>query len=112
MLKDNTQQIYRNRDYLPDILEIHRLALLENDLVLVIEVNKSYLKPSIAVAIGQFAEEYKLIMANGVLGGIDCLDDVYNTRHTRNSVEDYPVADNCRQQNWCHVVHIQSIPSA
>jgi hypothetical protein len=95
MLKDDAHQVYRNGNYLPDVFEIHRLALLENDLVLVFEVNEANFKPGISVAIGQFTEEYELVVANGVLWSVDGLDDVYNARHPSDTVEDYPVTDDC-----------------
>ena len=105
MPKDDTHQVYRNRDCLPDVLEIHRLTLLENGFVLVFEVNKANFKPGIAMAIGKLTEEYELVVANGVSWGVDGLNNVYNTRHTRDTVEDYPVADDCRQENWRYLFH-------
>lgn len=105
MMEAHAHQIYCNRDYLLNVFEIHRLALLKNDPVLVRYIDKPYFNSSVAVAIGQLAEEYKLVVTNGVFRSVDCLNDVYDTRHSRYSVEDYPVADDCRQQNRSYLVH-------
>jgi len=109
MLKDDAHQVYRNRNYLPDVFEIDRLALLENNLVLVFEVNETNFKPGVTMTICHLTEEYEMVVANGVFGSVDGLDNVYNAGHSGDSVENYPVANDCRQQNWRHLFHIQSI---
>jgi molybdate-binding protein len=81
MLKDDAHQVYRNRNYLLNVFEIHRLALLENDPVLVRYIDKPYFNPSVAVAIGHFAKEQELVVANGVFRGVDGLNDVDDARH-------------------------------
>ncbi len=93
MLKNHAHQVYRDGYYLPDVLEIHGLALLEDDLVLVFNIDEPNFKPGNAVAIGHFAKEYELVVANGVLGGVDGLNYIYDARHSRQPVENYPVAD-------------------
>ena len=40
MLKYDSQEVYRNCYYLPDIFKIDRLALLKDGLVLVFKVNQ------------------------------------------------------------------------
>jgi hypothetical protein len=93
MLKNHAHQVYRNGYDLPDVLEIHGLALLEDDLVLVINIDEPNFKIGNAVAIGHFAKEYKLVVANGVLGGVDGLNYIYDAGHSRQPVENYSVAD-------------------
>ena len=105
MLKNHPHQVYRDGYYLPYVLEIHGLALLEDDLVLVFHVNEPNFKPGNAVAIGHLAKKQELVVAHGIFLGVDGLNDVYDARHPRDSVEDYPVADDCREQNWCNLVH-------
>jgi hypothetical protein len=94
MLKDHAHQVYRDGHYLPDILEIHGLALLEDDLVLVINIDKPNFKPGNAVAVGHLAKEYELVVANGILGGVDGLNYIYDAGHSRYAVKNHPVADN------------------
>jgi hypothetical protein len=93
VLKDDAHQVYRDGHYLPYVLEIHGLALLEDDLVLVINIDEPNFKLGNAVAIGHFAKEYKLVVANRVLGSVDGLNNVYDAGHSRQPVENYPVAD-------------------
>ncbi len=94
MLKNHTHQVNRNCNYLPDVFEINLAGLLENNLVLIFEVDKPDVHLRLAVAVCQLAEEYELVVANGVFRGVDGLNYVYDTRHTRYSVEDNPVTDN------------------
>jgi len=94
MLKNHAHQVYGDGYDLADILEIHGLALLENNLVLVINIDKPNFKAGDAVAVGHLAKEYELVVANGILGGIDGLKNVYDAGHSRQPVENYPVADN------------------
>jgi hypothetical protein len=94
VLEYHPHQVYRDSYDLPDVLEIHGLALLEDNLVLVINIDEPNFKPGNAVAIGHFAKEYELVVTNGVLGGVDCLNNVYDAGHSRQPVENYPVADN------------------
>ena len=81
MLKNDAHQVYGDCNYLPDVFEIHGLGLLENDLVLVVEVNKAYFNFRAAMAIGHLAKEYKLVVADGVSGGVNGLNNVYDARH-------------------------------
>jgi hypothetical protein len=111
MLEDHAHQVYRDGYNLADILEIHGLALLEDNLVLVFNIDEPNFKPGDAVAIGHFAKEYELVVANGVLGSVDGLNNVYDAGHSRQPVENYPVADNRGEQNWRYMVHFESIPS-
>lgn len=109
VLKNHAHQVYGDGYNLPDVLEIHGLALLEDNLVLVINIDKPNFKPGDAVAVGHLAKEYELVVANGVLGSIDGLNNVYDARHSRQPVENYPVADNRGEQNWRYMVHFESI---
>jgi hypothetical protein len=93
MLKNHTHQVYCDGYDLPDVLEIHGLALLEDDLVLVINIDEPNFKPGNTVAIGHFAKEYELVVTNWVLGSVDGLNYIYDARHSRQPVENYPVAD-------------------
>ena len=94
MLKDDAHQVYRDGNYLADILEIDGLALLEDDLVLVFDIDETDFEAGDAVAVGHLAEEYELVMAYWKLGGVDCLDNVYDAGHSGYAVEDYTVAYN------------------
>jgi hypothetical protein len=94
MLKNHAHQVNRDGYDLPDILEIHGLALFEDDLVLVIYINEADFEAGNAVAVGHLAEKYELVVAHGVPGGVDGLNNVYDTGHSRYAVENYPVADN------------------
>ena len=94
VLKNHAHQVYRNGYNLADILEIHGLALLEDNLVLVINIDEPNFKQGNTVAVGHFAKEYKLVVANWVLGSVDGLNYIYDARHSRQPVENYPVADN------------------
>jgi hypothetical protein len=111
VLKNHAHQVYRDGNNLPDVLEIHGLALLEDDLVLVFNIDEPNFKPGNAVAIGHFAKEYELVVANWVLGSVDGLNYIYDARHSRQPVENYPVADNRGEQNWRYMVHFESILS-
>lgn len=93
MLKNHAHQVYGDGYNLPYVLEIHGLALLEDDLVLAINIDEADFKPGNAVAVGHFAKEYELVVANGVLGGVDGLNYIYDARHSRQPVKNYPVAD-------------------
>jgi hypothetical protein len=106
MLENHAHQVYGDGYDLADILEIHGLALLENNLVLVINIDEPNFEPGNAVAIGHLAKEYELVVANWVLGGVDGLNDVYDTRHSRQPVENYPVADDCRKQYRGYFIHL------
>jgi hypothetical protein len=106
MLEDHAHQVYRDGYYLPDVLEIHGLALLEDNLVLVINIDEPDFEAGNTVAIGHLAKEYELVVANGILGGVDVLNNVYDAGHSRQPVENYPVADNRGEQNWRYMVHI------
>jgi hypothetical protein len=108
MLKNHPHQVYRDGYYLADILEIHGLALLKDDLVLVINIDEPNFKRGNAVAIGHLAKEYELVVANWVLGGVDGLNYIYDARHSRQPVENHPVTDNRGEQNWRYMVHINS----
>jgi hypothetical protein len=94
MLENNAHQVYRDGYYLADVLEIHGLALLKDNLVLVINIDEPNFETGYAVAIGHLAKEYELVVANGILGGIDGLNNVYDAGHSRQPVENYPVAYN------------------
>jgi hypothetical protein len=94
MLEDDTHKVYRNGYNLADILEINWLALLEDDLVLVIDIDEADFEAGYAVAIGHLAEEYELVVANGKFWGVDCLDYVYDAGHSRYAVKYHPVAYN------------------
>ncbi len=94
MLENHAHQVYRNGYDLADILEIHGLALLEDDLVLIINIDEPNFKTRDAVAVGHLAEEYELVVANGILGGVDVLNYIYDAGHSRQPVENHPVADN------------------
>jgi hypothetical protein len=109
MLKNHAHQVYGNGYNLPDILEIHGLALLEDDLVLVIYIDEADFEAGNAVTVGHLAEEYELVVAHGVLGGVDVLNNVYDTGHSRYAVENHPVADNNGKQNWSNLIHFESI---
>jgi hypothetical protein len=93
VLKDHTHQVYGDGYDLADILEIDGLALLEDDLVLVINIDEPNFKLGDAVAVGHLAKKYELVVANGILGGVDGLNNVYDAGHSRQPVENYPVAD-------------------
>ena len=94
MLEDDAHKVNGDGDNLADILEIDGLALLENDFVLVINIDEADFEAGDAVAIGHLAEEYELVVANGILGGVDGLNNVYDAGHSRQAVKNYPVADN------------------
>jgi hypothetical protein len=94
MLKNHAHQVYGDGYYLPDILEIHGLALFKDDLVLIINIDEPNFKAGNAVAVGHFAKEYELVVAHGILGGIDGLNDVYDAGHSRYAVENHPIANN------------------
>ena len=94
MLENHAHQVYRDGYDLADILEIHGLALLENHLVLIINIDEPDFKPGNAVAVGHLTKEYELVVANGILGGVDVLNNVYDAGHSRQPVENYPVANN------------------
>jgi hypothetical protein len=81
MLKNNSHQVYRDCDYLPDIFEIHRLALLENNPVLVFGIDQPDFHPGIAVTIGHFAEENELVVPNWKFLGVNGLHYIYDARH-------------------------------
>jgi hypothetical protein len=81
MLKNDSHQVYRNCDYLSDIFEIHRLALLKNNPILVLGIDQSYLHSSVAVTIGHFAEENELVVSNGEFLGVNGLHYIYDARH-------------------------------
>ena len=93
VLEYHPHQVYRNGYNLPDVLEIHGLALLEDNLVLVINIDEPNFKPSNTMAIGHLAKEYKLVVANRVLGSVDGLNYIYDAGHSRQPVENYPVTD-------------------
>ena len=109
VLENHAHQVYGDGYYLPDVLEIHGLALLKNNLVLVINIDEPDFKPGDTVAVGHLAKEYELVVANGILGGVDVLNNVYDAGHSRQPVENYPVADNRGEQNWRYMVHFKSI---
>ncbi len=94
MLEDDAHQVYRDGYDLADIFEIDGLALLEDDLVLVFDIDETDFKVGDAVAVGHLAKEYELVVANGIPGGVDGLNDVYDAGHSRYAVENYTVADN------------------
>jgi hypothetical protein len=94
VLKNHAHQVNGNGYDLADILEIHGLALLEDDLVLVINIDEPNFKAGNAVAVGHLAKEYELVVANGILGGVDVLNYIYDAGHSRQPVENYPVTDN------------------
>jgi hypothetical protein len=110
MLEDHAHQVYRDGYYLPDILKIDGLALLEDNLVLVINIDEPNFKPGNTVAVGHLAKEYELVVANGILGGVDVLNYIYDAWHSRQPVENYPVADNRGEQNWRYMVHFKYLP--
>jgi len=82
MLENDTHQVYGDGYDLPDILEIHRLGLLKNDFFLLTEVDKPNLNLGAAVAVGHLAEEYELVVAHGVSGGVDGLNNVDYAGHS------------------------------
>jgi hypothetical protein len=94
MLKDDAHQVDCDGNYLADILEIDGLALLEDNFVLVIYIDEADFEMGDAVAIGHLTEKYELVVANGIPGGVDGLNNVYDAGHSRYAVENYPVADN------------------
>jgi len=109
MLKNHAHQVYGNGYDLPYILEIHGLALLEDNLVLVIYINEANFEAGNAVAVGHLAEEYELVMAHWVLRGIDGLNNIYDAGHSRYAVENYPVTDNNGKENRANFIHIKSL---
>ena len=109
MLEDNAHQVYRDGYNLSDVLEIHGLALLEDNLVLIINIDEPNFKVGYAVAIGHFTKVYELVVANGILWGVDVLNYIYDAGHSRQPVENHPVADNRGKQNWRYMVHFESI---
>ena len=94
MLKNHAHQVYRDGYDLPDILEIHGLALLEDDLVLVIYIDEANFKAGNAVAVGHLAKKYELVVAHGILGGVDGLNNIYDAGHSRYAGRKLP----CRRQ--------------
>ena len=94
MLKNHAHQVYGDGYDLPDILEIHGLALLEDDLVLVIYIDETNFKAGNAVAVGHLAKKYELVVAHRVPGSVDGLNNIYDAGHSRYAVENYPVAHN------------------
>jgi len=111
MLKNHAHQVYGDGYDLPDILEIHGLALLEDDLVLVIYIDEANLKAGNAVAVGHLAKKYELVVAHRIPGGVDGLNNVYNAGHSRYAVENYSVADNNGKQNRSNLIHFEPILS-
>jgi hypothetical protein len=111
MLKNHAHQIYSNGYNLPDILEIHRLALLEYDLVLIIYIDEADFKTGNAVTVSHLAEKYELVMAHRVPGSIDGLNNIYDAGHSRYTVENHPVAYNNGKQNRSNLIHFEPIPS-
>ncbi len=94
MLKDYAHKVYRDGYCLVDILEIDGLALLEDGFVLVFYIDEADFEMCDAVTIGHLAEVYELVVANGIPGGVDVLNDVYDAGHSRYAVKYYPIADN------------------
>jgi hypothetical protein len=112
MLEDDAHQVYGDGNCLADILEIDGLALLEDDFVLVIYIDEADFEMGDAVAVGHLAEVYELVVTNGVPGGVDVLDNVYDARHSGYAIEYYPVAYNRGKQNRGYLIHLELIPSA
>ena len=94
MVKNDTHKVYRDGYNLPDIFEIDRLALLENGLVLVFQIDETYSKSGVAVAVGHLTEENELVVANGKLRGVNGLHNIYYAGHSRDTVENDPVTNN------------------
>ena len=111
MVKDDPHQVYCQRYYLLNVFEIHDLGLLNNHLVLVFDVDKPNFKFGIAMAVGQLAKEYNLVLAHGILRGVDVLNDIYDARHSRDAVENHPVTYNFRHQNRRNLLHYSPMPS-
>lgn len=109
MLKNHAHQVYGNGYDLPDVFEIHWLALLEDDLVLVIYIDEANLKAGNAVAVGHLAKKYELVVAHRIPGGVDGLNNVYNAGHSRYAVENYSVADNNGKQNRSNLIHFELV---
>lgn len=106
MLEDDAHQVNRNGNYLANIFEIDGLALLEYDLVLVFDIDETDFEMGDAVAIGHLAEKYELVVANGIPGGVDCLNNIYDAGHSRQAVKYYSVADNRGKQDWSNLIHL------
>jgi hypothetical protein len=94
MLEDYAHEVYRDGNGLPDIFEIDRLALLEDDLVLIVYINEADFEACDAVAIGHLAEVNELVVTHWILGGVDGLNNVYDAGHSGYAVKNHPVADN------------------
>ena len=94
MLEDHAHKVYRDSDGLADVFEIDGLALLEDDLVLILCINEADFEMGDAVAIGHLAEIYELVMTYGIAWRVDGLNDVYDAGHSRYAVKYHPVAYN------------------
>jgi hypothetical protein len=108
MVKNHAHQIYGYGYDLPDVFEIHGLALLEDDLVLVIYIDEADFEAGNTVAVGHLTEEYELVVAHGVLGSVDILNNIYDAGHSRYAVENHPVAYNYGKRNRSYLIHINS----
>jgi len=106
MLKDDSHKVYRDGNDLLNVFEIDCLVLLENCPVLVGDIDEARFNFGIAVAVGQFAKENELVVADRVFWGVDGLHNIYNAGHSGYAVENDPVAGNGGKQNRGNVFHL------
>ncbi len=110
-VEDDASQVYCECDDLLYVLEFDGAGLLEENLVLLAGIDESDFCGCFSVAVCQLDEKDKLFVADGESWGVDGLDDVDDAGHTGKLVEYDPVTDNCREQNWRYVRHLQILKS-